>query len=103
MTPETFGHRQINRVQPILCHLVATFNMDVRRFSAFLAEKTKRPECIGFSIRSAPFVEEENNAAAQSISASTDDLCSLSQRLAQTVRVPRCLSCVDSGGTWFRP
>ncbi|MFZ2854935.1 MAG: hypothetical protein WAZ34_12600 [Rhodocyclaceae bacterium] len=41
MAPETLGHREVNRVQPIFCRLVSMLDMDVRRFRSFSTEEEK--------------------------------------------------------------
>jgi len=43
--PEPLGHSQFDWVQPIFCHLVAMFDMDVWWLRAFLTEKEK-PEAV---------------------------------------------------------
>lgn len=44
MTPEPFGHSQINRVQPILCDLVTVFEVNMRRFApSWLKKKNRNP------------------------------------------------------------
>ena len=42
MAPETFRHRQSDRIQPVFCDLVAMLNVNMRRLGPFSAKKENR-------------------------------------------------------------
>jgi hypothetical protein len=45
LTSETFGHSQIDRVQPILGYLVSMLNVNMWRLGSFSTEEEK-PETV---------------------------------------------------------